>query len=500
MRTIVGRSGWFAILLILFGGIGCTIQKNPVSGNKRAFGYSWQEEIQLGQENDPQIVSQFGLYEDEDLSGYVSEVGDRMLEVSHLRRPEAEEMWKNTEFTFRLLDSPVINAFALPGGYVYFTRGILAHFNNEAQFAVVMGHEIGHVAARHASQRAMQQTLGQVAVVGGTIFGQEVLGLPGESLMNMSAQAAQLLFLSYSRENERESDRLGVEYAARTGYEASEGSALFTTLKRISESEGQQIPGFASTHPDPGEREQQIPEMAREWEAEGYEQSELNQDRYMELIDGIIFGENPRHGFREGDSFVHPDMAFRWDVPTDWELINEPSRVVMVSPEQDAVTIMGMPPDAESPRALVESFVQSEGVTAVEQGEVNRSDGRSAWYAVADASLQDGTDVRLRLDALSHDGSVFQFLSYTVAEQFDTFGSSFESIASSFRDLEDPELLSTRPVRLQVFRADRSGTLASFLPDELPMDIEHEDVAILNQMYLEDQVQSGQWIKIPVQE
>ncbi|MEX1211539.1 MAG: M48 family metalloprotease [Balneolaceae bacterium] len=500
MRTVVGRSGWFAILLILFSVVGCSIQKNPVTGNTRAFGYSWQEEIQLGQENDPQIVAQFGLYEDESLAGYVREIGDRMLVESHLRRPEAEEQWKNTEFAFRVLDSPVINAFALPGGYIYFTRGILAHFNNEAQFAVVMGHEIGHVAARHASQRALRQTLGQVAVVGGSILGQEVLGLPGESLMNLSSQAAQLLFLSYSRENERESDRLGVEYAARSGYEASEGSALFTTLKRISEKQGQSVPGFVSTHPDPGEREREIPEMSRQWEAEGYEQTERNQDEYMEMIDGIIFGENPRNGIQEGDLFVHPDLAFQWDVPANWELLNEPSRVVMVSPEQEAVTIMGMPPDADSPRALVESFVQSEGITVTEQGEMDRSDGRQAWYAVADATLQDGTEVRLRLDALSHNEAVLQFLSYTTSDQFDDWRSTFESISSSFQDLEDPELLSVQPVRLHVNRANRNGTLASFLPDELPMNIEPEDVAILNQMNLEDEVERGQWLKIPVQE
>lgn len=500
MRQEFKRGGWFAIMLLLVAGVGCSIQKNPVSGTTRAFAYSWQEEIELGQQSDPQIVAQFGVYQDEALAEYVSEIGGRMLEESHLRRPDAEEKWKNTEFTFRLLDSPVINAFALPGGYVYFTRGILAHFNNEAQFAVVMGHEIGHVAARHASQRALRQTIGQVAVVGGSILGQELLGLPGESLMNMSSQAAQLLFLSYSRENERESDALGVEYAARWGYDAAEGSALFTTLQRISENEGQQIPGFASTHPDPGEREEQIPEMARQWEAEGYEQTERNQERYMELIDGMIFGENPRHGFRDGDSFIHPDMAFRWDVPANWELMNETSRVVMVSPEQDAVTMMGMPPDVDSPRALVQSFVQSEGITAVEQGEVNRSDGREAWYAIADAALQDGTEVRLRLDALNHNESVLQFLSYTVLERFNTWSSSFASIASSFRDLEDPALLSVQPVRLQVFRAERSGTFSSFLPNELPMEIEPEDIAILNQMELNGSVESGQWVKIPVQE
>ncbi|MEX1063514.1 MAG: M48 family metalloprotease, partial [Balneolaceae bacterium] len=217
---------------------GCAIQKNPVSGSTRAFGYSWEQELRMGEEADPEIVAQFGLYDDSDMADYVVEIGETVLSESHMRRSDTESKFRETEFTFRILDSPVINAFALPGGYVYFTRGMMAHLSNEAQLAVVMGHEIGHVAARHASQRALRQTVGQIASVGGAVLGQEILGLPGQTLLNLSSTAAELLFLSYSRDNERESDRLGVEYASMAGYEAAEGSALFTSLKRISEMHG----------------------------------------------------------------------------------------------------------------------------------------------------------------------------------------------------------------------------------------------------------------------
>jgi predicted Zn-dependent protease len=153
---------------------------------------------------------------------------------------------------FSVLDSPVVNAFALPGGYVYVTRGLLAHLNNEAQLAVVQGHEIGHVAARHASQRGLQQQIGQVAIIGGAILGQELLGLPGESILNLSGTAAQLLFLSYSRDHESESDRLGVEYAAMVGYVAAEGAAFFTSLRRISERVWAVNSKYAFYTPEPG--------------------------------------------------------------------------------------------------------------------------------------------------------------------------------------------------------------------------------------------------------
>ena len=176
-----------------------------------------------------------------------------------MKREDTDQKFRETEFYFKVLDSPVVNAFALPGGYVYFTRGLMAHLNNEAQLSVVIGHEIGHVAARHASQRAMRQQLGQIAVIGGAVLGQELLGLPGGNILNLSSQAAELLFLSYSRDAERESDELGVEYAAMTGFTAAEGAEFFTSLKRISEQSGQSIPTMMSTHPDPGERENRIP-------------------------------------------------------------------------------------------------------------------------------------------------------------------------------------------------------------------------------------------------
>ncbi|WP_243664303.1 M48 family metalloprotease, partial [Rhodothermus marinus] len=141
----------FSILIVFAEG--CAVSTNPVSGRRRLYGYSWAEERRIGQEADRQIVAQYGLYDDPELAAYVDSLGQVILAHSHLRRPNTPKEFRETPFVFRVLDSPVVNAFALPGGYVYVTRGLLAHLNNEAQLAVVLGHEIGHVAARHASQR-----------------------------------------------------------------------------------------------------------------------------------------------------------------------------------------------------------------------------------------------------------------------------------------------------------------------------------------------------------
>ncbi|MEX2600126.1 MAG: M48 family metalloprotease [Balneolaceae bacterium] len=485
-------------LLIVFSTTACVIQKNPVSGSNRAFGYSWNQEKEIGREADSEISAQYGLYENEEVEEYVIAVGEKVLAESHMRRPDTESQFRETEFFFRVLDSPVINAFALPGGYVYMTRGLMVHLNNEAQFAVVMGHEIGHVAARHASQRALRQTIGQLAVVGGAVLGQEVLGLPGGTLLNLSSQAAQLLFLSYSRDAERESDGLGVEYSAMNGYVSAEGAAFFTSLKRISNQNQQSIPSFLSSHPDPGEREATIPELARVWQERGYEQTILNEDQYMSVINGMMYGENPREGFEREGVFYHPDLEFQFNIPSGWSLVNQPSQVVLLGPGEEAVSIMRIDSESSSPQQSVQRVLDSEEIEVNEQGPVT---GSSASYAAtATASLEDGTTVKLYIRALTFGERVYLFLSYTEQSRFDNYMEPFRQIPSSFERLTDPQILATQPVRIRVFRAQRSGPFSTFLPENLPMEIQPIDIAILNQVEIDEMIQEGEWIKMPVQD
>lgn len=251
MYTSVRKKYIIPVLLMSFLFAACSIQESPITGDKRAYGYSWEQELAIGKEADEQIQQFYGVYDNDALQQYVEKIGQEMLAVSHMQREDSPDQYKNTKFYFRLLDSPVVNAFALPGGYIYVTRGLLSHLDNEAQLAVVLGHEIGHVAARHASQRAFEQQMGQLALIGGAIAGQHFLGIPGGDILGLGGMAAQMLFLSYSRDNERESDRLGVEYAAKQKYNSAEGAKFFTTLERMSEQSGQSIPNWQSTHPDP---------------------------------------------------------------------------------------------------------------------------------------------------------------------------------------------------------------------------------------------------------
>lgn len=477
----------------------CSIQTNPVTGKSRLLAYTWSQEIEIGREVDKEIVAQFGLYDDDAVSEYVYNIGKDLLEVSHMRRPETDRQFRETEFFFKVLDSPVVNAFALPGGYTYVTRGLMAHMNNEAQLAMVVGHEIGHVAARHASQRALQQTFGQVLIIGGAVLGQELFGLPGESILNVSSMGAQLLFLSYGRDAERESDRLGVEYSAMVGYAAEEGAAFFTSLKRISERHGAAIPNMLSSHPNPGEREQNIPIMANEWREQGYEMTKKNTELYMSMLDGMTFGENPREGFVEDGEFLHPELEFKFPVPQGWQVINQRQQVVLVGPDQNAVMIFRIDGQSDSAQQSIQSFITQDGITVNEGPEqVLSSDEHNGYRADVTVQQQDGT-LRAIVHAIEFDGRVYRFINYTTVDRFDDYEEALTAVPFDFDRVTDEAVLNIRPVTLSVFQAEEPGTFRNFLPDELPMGIDKEEVAIINQLYLDDHVEAGRYIKIPVQ-
>lgn len=496
MKTLLKHTILIFTMMVFISS--CVVQESPVTGSKRAYAYSWDQEVQIGQEVDSEIVSEYGLYDDDAINQYVQRVSNEVLNVSHMRRDDTPQQFKETEFTFRVLDSPVVNAFALPGGYIYVTRGLLAHLNNDAQLAVVQGHEIGHVAARHASQRGLTQTIGQVAVMGGAILGQELLGLPGETILNLSSTAAQFLFLSYSRDNERESDELGVEYAAMQGYAAEEGAAFFTSLKRMSEKSGQTIPNLLSSHPDPGEREQNIPKMADEWKEQGYEQLERNTEQYMQMLDGIIYGENPRNGYVDDNRFVHPELRFQYQIPQNWNVINQATQVVLVNTEGDAVMMMRIDSESSTARQSVEAFINQEGIEVQNSGDA-RSSGRWDAYEADVIVPQENGNLGVNVYAVDFDGRIYLFINYTEQSKFDNFKQNFTSVTSSFDELTDSRILNIQPVRLRVSQVSRNTRFSDLLPSQMPMDIEPEDLAILNQVDMDDMIPAGTYIKIPVQ-
>ncbi len=470
----------------------CVVQRNPVTGNKRAYGYSWEQEKQIGAEADPQIIAQYGLYPDQKLSNYVSSIGQKVLVESHLRRDDTPAEYRSLAFHFRVLDSPVVNAFALPGGYIYVTRGLLSHLGNEAQLAVVLGHEIGHVAGRHASKRALQSQLGQLGLIGGAIIGQEVLGLPGQDLLSAGGTVAQLLFLSYGRDDERESDRLGVEYAALSGYQAAEGAEFFVSLKRIGEQSGQSIPGFMSTHPDPGERENRIKEMANEWGAR-VPMTVVDRDEYLSMIDGIVYGEDPRQGYTENEVFYHPQLRFQFPVPPGYTVINQPTQVAMIEPNQKAIAVLSLAQNVSSSSDAAQKIASQEGVSVVESGRTTVN-GNPAYRLLGDAQTNNQV-IRFLAYYIEYGGNIYQILGYAAKTEFGAYRDTFTRTMTGFRSVSDPAVLNVQPIRVNVRSVSNGGTFSSLVSGSLPQKVSVEEIAILNQVGSSESIEAGRKLK-----
>lgn len=487
-RVIFSGLSLFLSALLFYA---CVSDIVPATGEKRYLGFTWQQEGEIGKQVSKEVTTLFGVYRDPKVERYVTDVGNRVLATSHLRRPGVDEQIRKTPVTFGVLDSPIINAMALPGGYIYVTRGMLAHLNNEDQLATVLAHEIGHVAARHAARQAWQQKIGQGLLLGGALLGQG-LGLPSQDILNLGSMAAQLIFTRYSREDELEADKLGVEYSSAGGYDPREAIGLFQTLNRIQEKEGQGMPSFLSTHPDPGARIQRIKELTG---AQPRDRRPIADSRYLNAIESLVVGEDPRQGFVEGNVFYHPDLRFRFPVPRGFKVINQPTQMVMVESQNRAVLGFTSSGD-KSAQAAAARFLNQQGLRVLERAPA-RSNGLPAFLVVADAQKQNGQVVRIIAYFIEYRGAVYHFVGYTAPQSFGAFRGVFLQTMQGFGETEDPRILNRQPVRLAMQSVSRSGPFRDLIPRTLPAPFTPDEVAILNQVELNQQIDPGKILKIP---
>ena len=487
------KSLFKAVLLLLGAALiySCVSDIVPATGQRQYLGYTWQQEAEIGKEASKQVAAVFGVYRDPRLERYVVDVGNRVLATSHLRRAGADERVRNTPVTFGVLDSPIINAMALPGGYIYVTRGMLAHLDNEDQLATVIAHEIGHVAARHAARQAWQQQIGQGLLMGGALISQG-LGLPAQNILDLGSMAAQLIFLRYSREDELEADKLGVEYAVGAGYDSREVVAFFQTLNRIQEKEGQGMPGFLATHPNPGDRIQRIREMTA---AQPRARRPLADTRYLDAVEGLVLGEDPRQGFVDGNVFYHPDLRFRFPVPRGFKVVNQPTQVVMVEEQNRAV--LGFTATGEkSAEGAAAKFLNQQGIRILERGPM-RSNGLPAYVALADAPMKNGQVARLMIYFVEYRGSVYQYVGYSSPQMFGNFRGAFLQTMQGFGEIQEARILNRQPVRIALESVRRPAALRDLIPRSLPAPFTPEEVALLNQMALNQESGPGTILKIP---
>ena len=485
MKIFKSRIHPVLIFALLFLIPSCAI--NPVTGKKQFMLMSEAQEVALGAQYDPSVISTFGIYENAQLLEFITTKGTEMGKISH--RP-------NLEYKFKILDSPVINAFAVPGGYIYLTRGILAQFNNEAELIGVLGHEMGHISARHSASQQSKQQLGQLLLVGGMIASEEF-----RQFGDYAMQGMQLLFLKFSRDNEREADRLGVEYSSKIRYDAHKMADFFNVLNKMQlASSHAGVPTFMSTHPDPGDRFNAVNSKTKEWQDSlSYTNWTVNQDNYLKMIDGIVYGEDPRQGFVEGNMFYHPELKFKYPIPPSWQLINSPMQVQIIPADEKAMMVFFMAQQntleeagQEALNSLKLDVLDSKRVTI---------NGSPAIIAISQQITQDEqTGQQQAIKVLSYiiqkNQNIYVFHGVAADADFNSYFRIFESTMSNFTNLTEPSKLNVRPQRIKIKSVQRSGSLAdAFNSFRVPQSKVNE-LALLNNMELSDRVQKGKLIKI----
>lgn len=465
----------FSLLLFVTG---CAV--NPVTGRKQLVLMSESQELAMGKEADPQIVAYFGAYNDPALQQFINEKGQEMVKVSHRSK---------LTYEFKIVDSPVVNAFATPG-YVYFTRGILAHFNNEAEFAGVLGHEIGHITARHAVIQQRNATLGQLGMIAGIILVPEL-----SQFMEPLSAGMQLALMSFGRDAERQSDKLGVEYSSRIGYDASEMAGFFETLARQGKAaEGEEIPEFLSTHPSPEERNATVAELAREWKKKlGQDNLKINRESYLRRIDGLVVGEDPRQGFVEDNTFYHPVLKFQFPTPSGWQVLNTPQQVQM-TPSDGAALLMLTLAGKGSLEDAANGLLQQYNLILVESKKESIN-GQNAILMVADQTQEQGT-IRLVAALIQYSGNIYNLMGISELSRFPNYQSVFLSTMRDFRQLTDSEKLNRKPDVIRIKAIPQDMTAQAAFEHFGVSSSRLEELAIMNGVALNDRIEKGTLIKV----
>jgi predicted Zn-dependent protease len=468
-KAFVLGSRWPALVLLLV--VACTI--NPATGQRQLALLSEAQEIQIGRETHPEVLATYGAYDDPDLQRYVEEIGAKMAAISE--RPQLD-------WTFTVLDDPVINAMALPGGYVYVNRGILAYFNSEAEMASVLGHEIGHVTARHSVEQISRAQLAQIGIGVAAVASEDFRRYAG-----LAGVGVQLLFLKFGRDDERQSDHLGLRYMVRAGYDPREMPGVFAMLGRAHGSEGMRaMPQWLATHPDPGNR---VADLSARIQAlpPGERQGVVNRDGYLQRLEGLVFDEDPRQGYSIGRTYYHPELAFRVDFPDQWRIINQRQAAGALSPNEDAAVVLTLSDEA-SPRAAYSAFFDQQGIRS-------GSDlGRSVYsFSVVDSSSGNRTAEGM-VSFFEHRGRVYQLMGYTDPGGWNANARAMEQSITSFAALTDRRYLDVAPKTIDLVELPQAMTLSEFA-QRYPSTIELGELAIVNGVETQTRLEAGTLVK-----
>ncbi len=451
---------------------------NPVSGQQDFVMMSEAQEIELGRASDLEVRKQYKVYANPALQSYVDRVGQEIARHSH--RP-------NLHYHFTVLDSPEVNAFALPGGYVYITRGILVYLNSEAEMAAVLGHEIGHVTARHGVR---QQSAAQAANIGvsiASIFLPELNTQVGHDLTNLFGGA---LLSGYGREHELEADRLGADYLARTDYDPQAMIRVVGVLKNqelfdaeVAKQEGRaprRYHGTFATHPDNDTRlKQVVGEASHLTVANPVE----NRSEFLKQTDGLAFGDSVEEGVVRGNKFLHPGLGIALTFPPEWSVKNSPTQLVALSPKSDAAIQLKI----DKPSGTVTEYARR---LAGNDASIETPEIEQLHAAI-------GSSNSAVLGVIYYDRKFFLIQGNArTREALDAQRDAMKTTIRSFHVLSEAERKQIKPLTIKLIAATKSETYAK-LAQHSPLGKNAESyLRLINEQYPQGEPAAGQTLKI----
>jgi predicted Zn-dependent protease len=352
-----------------------------------------------------------------------------------------------------------------------------------------MGHEIGHVVARHSAEQMSRAQLAGLGLQVGSVFSETFA-----KYSQFAGAGVGLLFLSFSSDQESESDLLGVQYSTSLGYNSHRMADFFKTLSAMRDQSGQSLPGFLSTHPDPGDREVRVNQLTDEWQVKAnYKPLNKTRHDYLSRIEGMVYGPDPRQGFEEGGVFYHPDLGFRFPVPPGWKLKNSASTVLIVEPEQAAYVQMTLG-KAQSADGAADQFVEKVGVKVVSRGRQNIN-GFNAVVIVSDLASEEQT-LRLASYFIEKNPHVFVFHGVTTLADYAMYEKQLNSVSEGFRNVTNRAVLDRQPDRLAIAMATRATTVTAALRELGAREAMLGELALINGMRPDDRVEKGYWLKL----
>ncbi|HEX6119735.1 MAG TPA: M48 family metalloprotease [Dongiaceae bacterium] len=476
---------------------GCgTTATSPATGRTFSTPISTQQEAQIGREEHPKILAEFGGAYDEKpaLNAYVQSVGQFIAATSER---------KDVTYTFTVLNTPDVNAFAVPGGYIYVTRGLVGLANNEAELAGVLGHEIGHINARHTAERAGQAQNTQLGVLGATLLGAILGGQTGGQLLGgIASEYGQVKLAGYSQEQEFEADSLGVRYMKRATYDPQAMATFLGELRAQSQLEAKLAgkdpnvvddQNMLASHPRTVDRVQRAIQEA----GAPIPNAMTARDIYLKKIDGIMFGDDPAQGVIAGARFVHPPLRFAFEVPSGYKLINLPDVVAIKGPKGTLGNLtLADPQPAGSLTAALQNY-DPKGNIVFDNIQTLTINGMEAATGIAEVNTKSGS-ANYRSILIRHpSGKVYEFVFLSLADLGSRYDNDFQKIAYSFRQISASEAAQyDKPQRIHIVTVKAGDTVRSLSSRMVVADDKEGWFRVLNDLNQGQQVKPGQQVKI----